>query len=184
MRRWVFLAALLVLTPAGMAFAEGANPLSLLFGHHKGVAPVTDELYAEECGACHYAYPPGLLPRRSWEKVMQPEALEDHFGDDASLDEETRARLAAYLDRNAADDSWYKRSIKIRRSIPKDEAPLRITEVAYIKRRHADIPESDIQGNNRVRSLSQCDACHRKAEKGTFDDDTVQIPKPRPENPS
>ena len=35
-----------------------------------GVAPVTNALYAEECGSCHFAYPPGLLPASSWQQVM------------------------------------------------------------------------------------------------------------------
>jgi mono/diheme cytochrome c family protein len=27
-------------------------------------------LYKQECAACHMAYPPGLLPARSWTRIM------------------------------------------------------------------------------------------------------------------
>jgi Dihaem cytochrome c len=147
-----------------------------LFGRHKGVEPVHDATFEEECGACHFAYQPGLLPRRSWARIMAPDALEDHFGDDASLEEPARAKIAAFLEAHAADDSGYKRSIKVRRSIPKDEAPLRITEVPYIRRKHADLGKERVQDNPKVKSLANCDACHRKAAEGVYDDDTVSIP--------
>ncbi len=38
------------------------------FGKELDVAPVKNALYLEECGACHFAYQPGLLPSRSWKK--------------------------------------------------------------------------------------------------------------------
>ncbi|MDH5218993.1 MAG: diheme cytochrome c, partial [Gammaproteobacteria bacterium] len=49
----------------------------------RDVAVVTDSLYKEECSACHMAYQPGLLPARSWEKMM--DNLADHFGENAEL---------------------------------------------------------------------------------------------------
>jgi hypothetical protein len=27
-------------------------------------------IYKQECAACHLAYPPGLLPARSWSRIM------------------------------------------------------------------------------------------------------------------
>ncbi|MDH5527570.1 MAG: diheme cytochrome c [Nitrospirota bacterium] len=158
-----------------------ANPLGdlfhALFGRHKEVAPVTDPLYLEECGACHFAFPPGLLPSRSWSALMDAAALEDHFGDDATLPEEDRAAIARLLDTASADRSWYKRSIKVRRSIPAGEAPLRISEVPYIKKRHHELTEADWKDNPKVNSMANCNACHRRAERAVFDDDTVKIPR-------
>ena len=49
-----------------------------------GVAPIHSPIYQEECASCHMAYPPGLLPARSWEKIMA--GLESHFGDNAELE--------------------------------------------------------------------------------------------------
>jgi hypothetical protein len=175
MRHWaVWMGFLVLCVPTVAAADEGF--FQALFGRHKGVEPVHDATFEEECGACHFAYQPGLLPRRSWARIMAPDALEDHFGDDASLEEPARAKIAAFLEAHAADDSGYKRSIKVRRSIPKDQAPLRITEVPYIRRKHADLGKERVQDNPKVKSLANCDACHRKAAEGVYDDDTVSIP--------
>jgi len=174
-KRIVLSAALLaMLLPGTVRADEGL--LHALFGRHKGVEPVHIAAYDEECGACHFAYQPGLLPRRSWKRLMAPEALEDHFGDDAYLEAPVRDEIEAFLLDHAADDSWYKRSIKVRRSIPKGEAPLRITEVPYIRRKHADLDDARVKDNDKVRTLANCEACHRKAAEGTYDDDTVSIP--------
>ena len=43
--------------------------------------------YQQECAACHLAYPPGLLPAASWQRLMSN--LPRHFGTDASLDAAT-----------------------------------------------------------------------------------------------
>jgi len=139
------------------------------------VAPVHNESYSEECGACHVAYPPGLLPAASWRKLLAAAALEDHFGDNAELDEDVRKELLGFLEKNGADTSYYKRSRKIMASL-KGAAPLRITEVPYIDRKHEEIPERLIKSNPKVKSLSFCDACHRQINNFRFDDDTVDIP--------
>ncbi|RMF13674.1 MAG: cytochrome C [Gammaproteobacteria bacterium] len=146
------------------------------FDRKKEVEPVTDATWLEECGACHVAYPPGLLPARSWEKLLAPSALEDHFGENAELDNETLNAIKAYALAHAADNSIYKRSRKVMASIRPDETPLRITETRYIRRKHSEIPEKYIKRNDKVGSLSNCDACHSEIQNGTFDDDTVIIP--------
>jgi hypothetical protein len=146
------------------------------FDSYKGVNVVQSEVYKEECGSCHFAYQPGLLPQRSWIKLLTATALEDHFGENAELDEETLAEIKSYALDNAADDAYFKRSKKMMASLADDEAPLRITEVRYFKRKHAEIPEKLIKGNSEVRSLSFCDSCHTAAAKGSFDDDDVYIP--------
>ncbi len=138
------------------------------------VAPVNNKQYQAECSACHMAYPPGLLPARSWQKLMG--GLSNHFGDDASLSEQTRKALTDYLVLNAADKSDYRRSQKIMRTLSESDAPLRITEVPYIKRKHDEIPARYISGNAQVRSLSNCAACHTSAARGDFSEHGVHIP--------
>ena len=34
------------------------------------LTPANNQTYKEECGACHFAYQPELLPSGSWEKVL------------------------------------------------------------------------------------------------------------------
>jgi len=54
--------------------------------------------------------------------------------------------------------------------------PLRITEVPYIRRKHREIPDAQVRGNPRVKSLALCDACHTRASAGDLDDEGVVIP--------
>jgi hypothetical protein len=171
------LLAVALLSSSGSALADGNFWLWLVnFSRQKEVRPVDNKTYADECGSCHYAYPPGLLPSKSWVKLLDEKALNDHFGENASLDKDVLKTISDYALENAADKSYYKRSRKIALATEDGEAPLRITEVRYIKRKHHDIPEKMIKGNKDVKSLSYCNACHTKADKGIFDNDTVSIP--------
>lgn len=146
------------------------------FQRTKGVKPVTDKKYQDECGECHFAYQPGLLPAKSWESLLNAEALRKHFGVNAELDKDTLQVIHDYAVNNAADKSWYKRSRKIDVATAEGPAPLRITELRYISRKHHDIPEKMIKGNQGVKSLSFCDKCHTQAAQGVYDSDTVDIP--------
>jgi hypothetical protein len=139
----------------------------------KGVKPVNDRKYSKECGECHFAYQPGLLPAKSWDKLLSADALKNHFGENAELDPATRESIHDYAVNNSAETSWYKRSRKIANS---GNAPMRITELRYIARVHEEIPAKMIKGNKDVKSLSMCNACHTQAAKGVFDSDTVNIP--------
>ncbi len=163
----------IAMTFSGQAMAD--DFFANLF-RFKGVKAVKNDLYNESCGECHYAYQPGLLPKRSWEKMMLPDELEDHFGENAELDDEDRVEILQFLVDNAADTSFYKRSSKINRSIPDDVVELRITEVPYIKRKHKPMTDKYVKNNPKVKSLINCNKCHREIDKGIFDDDTILIP--------
>ena len=146
------------------------------FSRTKGVAPTNNALYEDECGACHFPYQPGLLVEQSWKQLLDPKQLDDHFGENAELDEDVLAKILMYATSNSAEKSWYKRPRQIVASLDKNQYPSRITEIPYIKNKHKDIPEKQILGNEKVKSLSYCDNCHKLAKKGIFDDDTVVIP--------
>ncbi len=143
----------------------------------RGVATAADNvLYQEECGACHFAYQPGLLPARSWDRMMSKTELSDHFGEDIAFDDQKIASdLYNYLTVNAADNSSYKRSRKITRSLGANEAPLRVTDTPYIYRKHREIPDR-LVSQPKVGSIANCEACHKSADRGSFDDDNVKIP--------
>jgi hypothetical protein len=144
------------------------------------VVPVTNATYGEECGACHLAYQPGLLPAQAWTQVMAPAALSDHYGDDASLPETLGAELASYLTAHSADQASAPRSRAFAVGFdadPETETGLpRITETRYFKRKHGQVPVSLVAGNPDVGSFSQCNACHRGADKGIFNDSQIDIP--------
>lgn len=146
------------------------------FSRQKNFRPVTDKEYQEECGGCHFAYQPGLLPAKSWELLLTADALRKHFGVDAELDNDALKVIHDYAMDNAADRSWYKRSRKIAAATAEGPALLRITELRYIFLKHRDIPEKVIKGNKGVKSLSFCDKCHTQSAQGIYDADTVNIP--------
>lgn len=145
-----------------------------LHGMSRGVVPVKNEQYLAECGSCHMAYSPGLLPVASWEKIMG--GLENHFGDDASLPDETRTLLTKYLVDNAADNALWRSSARIVDSAAEGEIPVRISETRYFVRKHDEIPARMVTGNPQVKSFANCAACHRNAEQGSFDEHQVRIP--------
>ena len=79
------------------------------------------------------AYPPGLLPARSWTKVMS--GLDNHFGDNAELDAAAYQSVSEFLLTNSADKSDYRRSLKFSSSIESDDAPVRITDTPLLQAR-------------------------------------------------
>jgi Dihaem cytochrome c len=137
------------------------------------VAPVQLPAYREECGSCHFAYQPGLLPEASWRGIM--DGLANHFGENAELDKKTAGELRAYLYANAADRVGTGRSPGIANSL-RGSAPLRITETTYFRRHHHEIPPRVVQDNPEIGSFSRCDACHTGAGDGNYDEHGVRIP--------
>lgn len=137
------------------------------------VAPVDNQKYAKECSTCHMAYQPGLLPERSWRKLM--ESLNDHFGENAEMPDADRQELTDYLARNAADHSSHKRSLSMARSIAKGDVPLRISKVSFFVKEHRKVANK-IKGSDKVKSMSQCELCHQKANDGSYAEREINIP--------
>ena len=133
-----------------------------------------DPVWREECGSCHLAFHPNLLPARSWKRLMAGQA--EHFGTDLALDAPTAAAVQAFLVRNAAERSSTEAAFKINRSIPPSMTPLHITETPYWVQKHHDIRESDWQ-LPRVKSKANCAGCHLDAVAGTFEDAAMRIPR-------
>ncbi len=126
----------------------------------------TDALYIDECGACHLAYPPGLLPVQSWQGIMS--GLEDHFGESAETDEETATHIANYLERVALQKGKPSPMSQMLRNMP-DDPPLRITEFPAFITAHAEIPIQLQVEKLDEGFLSPCADCHRQAASGRFD---------------
>ena len=87
----------------GLAFTAAAVSLLATTTARADVrySPIQDALVLKECGACHMAFPPQMLPAKSWEKIV--DGLAGHFGEDASLDAATSAHIKDYHMTNAAD---------------------------------------------------------------------------------
>ncbi len=130
--------------------------------------------FVAECGSCHTLYPPSLLPRASWSKMM--DNLEDHFGEDASLDEATRVSIKEYLMKNSAESSTKESAFYILESIKGNQDIIAITQTPYWKKRHAEI-DKNIFSRNEIKSKANCKACHCDIEKGMIEDMNIKIPK-------
>ncbi len=134
---------------------------------------IPDRVWASECGSCHYAFHPSLLPRASWAAVMA--GLDDHLGEDASLPPAAAAEVAAFLQTYAAEE-WDTKAARLLSNVsPAD--PLRITAASFWIRRHRRIDPAVFAGPT-VKAKSNCIACHRDAATGRFDAQAIVLPSP------
>jgi len=127
---------------------------------------VSNAKWKEECGACHLAYPPRFLSAESWHAMMS--GLDKHFGSDASLDAAAATEIGNFLEKNA--------STKQLKSSNGKEPPLRITETRWFKSDHDEVA-AHIWKDPKVKSPSNCAACHTKAESGSFSEHDVRMPR-------
>ncbi|MBL8346549.1 MAG: diheme cytochrome c, partial [Rubrivivax sp.] len=111
--------------------------------------------YTQECASCHPAYPPGLLPRASWSRVMA--GLGQHYGTDASLDATLTKQIEAWLLAHAGT------SRKVSGAPPDD----RITRSAWFERKHRHVQPATWRLPS-VKSAASCGACHGGADEGDY----------------
>lgn len=120
--------------------------------------------YEAECGSCHLAYPPSMLPARSWAALLS--GLDDHFGQNAELDAATRSQLGKWLAQNGGRD------------VP-GPTPLRITELRWWRHEHDEVPASTYR-RKAILTPSNCGACHPGAKDGAFGEHAVKVPRDAP----
>ena len=135
------------------------------------IAMAVNEDFQRECGDCHEVYHPSLLPRASWTTLMA--GLDDHFGEDASLEPDTAIVITAHL-ATYGSESWDTEAANRFRTVSPD-APIQISATPYWLRKHDDIGEATFKRKG-VGGKSHCKACHRDAESGRFDDQKIKIP--------
>lgn len=117
--------------------------------------------YKAECGSCHVAFPPGLLDKADWGRIMQ--GLDKHFGTDASLDGKTAASISNWLQQHAGSRGGTGAN------------PPRITTSAWFRREHREVPATRWK-DARIKSPANCAACHRGAEQGRYGEGEISIP--------
>jgi hypothetical protein len=120
--------------------------------------------YQQECASCHVAYPPGMLPASSWQRLMT--GLPRHFGADASQDATSVKELSTWLAASAGTSN------RVREAPPED----RITRSAWFTRKHDEVPPAAWKRPT-VKSPSNCSACHAQADQGEFNERHVRIPR-------
>ncbi|HIP44088.1 MAG TPA: cytochrome B [Sulfurospirillum arcachonense] len=129
--------------------------------------------FSEECGSCHITYPPYLLSKNSWISMMKN--LENHFDDDASLDEVTNQSILSFLMHNSAENSTHKSALKILKSLKDNNSTIAITKTPYWRKKHDEI-EKSVFASNEVKSRANCKACHENIENGLLEYDLINIP--------
>ncbi len=133
--------------------------------HHRALRVPVLPKYQQECAACHLAYPPGLLPAASWQRLMGD--LDRHFGTDASLDAESAALVTRWLVAHAGTGR------RVSATPPPED---RITRSAWFIRKHDEVAPA-VWKRASIKSAANCLACHPGAERGDFEEDHVRIPK-------
>ncbi|SFQ19205.1 Dihaem cytochrome c [Geopseudomonas sagittaria] len=119
-----------------------------------------------ECGRCHMAYPPGLLPAKAWERHMN--SLSHHYGSDASLGPAEEQAIRDFLLLVSSNNRQ-----PLEGTVSADEQP-RITATRWFKRRHHAVSAKQFAGKS-VGGAGNCAACHRKVARGSFA--KVKIPR-------
>ena len=140
-----------------------------------GFFAATDPTYVKECGSCHFPYSPGLLPVRSWELHMK--RLEKHFGEAVALQPATHEAILRYLTENAADRSPYEGSQYYMAKVDPGATPYRLQDVPLHREMHRIIQEViSIKAKVKVRTLTNCNACHQWAPEGSFANSELFVP--------
>jgi cytochrome c553 len=171
MKKWMqFLVLISSITSTSALLASGG----IEGGGGNNMSPVTNVKWKAECSSCHMLYHPGLLPERSWNKLMS--GLDKHFGENASLDAATRDEITNFLVTNSAEKSTNRRSNRINQSIPASATPLRISKTRYFTSKHDEVSPSTFKRKS-IGSAANCVACHQSAEKGDFSESQVKIPR-------
>lgn len=157
-----------------LVFALGLLPLAALaeggdkYGGENRGKPLqprqVNAKWLQECGSCHLAFPPGLLPAESWRKIMS--GLDQHFGTDASLTADENREITAFLAANPSN-RWTART-----------SPLRITESKWFRSKHEGGKElpAGVWKRASIKSPANCQACHPDADKASFAENRVKIP--------
>ncbi|MDD5117669.1 MAG: cytochrome b/b6 domain-containing protein [Sulfuricurvum sp.] len=145
------------------------NPITLGYNEKVDYAKA-NPAFVNECGSCHTLYPPTLLARESWTKLMGD--LSNHFGDDASLDPADHKTILAYLLAHSAESSQQEMSVKMMQSLQNRDM-IAFTQTPFWKRTHRDIP-AEVFKRDSVKSRANCKACHSDVEQGTIEDNAIK----------
>ncbi len=160
----------LAVAVAAAVLVPGTLALNALPG--RGVPPpALDAAYVRECGGCHFAYPPSLAPAQTWVAVM--DGLDDHFGENATIDSATATVLRGWLADNSSEHWDTRPAVTLRTTDPAQ--PQRITAAPAWTRFHRRIAEAVFK-SQAVGAKGSCGACHHDASTGRFDPQQIAIP--------
>lgn len=98
--------------------------------------------------------------------------LENHFGDDASINEESNKNILAFLLKNSAETSTMESAFKFLQSI-KNQDIIAMSQTKYWEKTHKEIPK-ELFDHEKIKSKTNCKACHIDIEKGLIEDENIK----------
>jgi mono/diheme cytochrome c family protein len=119
--------------------------------------------FRTECVSCHIAFPASLLSANDWQRVMQ--TLDKHYGSDATVTPQEAKEISQYLTANASTRNKHISQMD----------PPRITKAAWFEREHRKIPAA-AWSDLRIKSASNCAACHTQAANGSYSEREISVP--------
>jgi len=131
--------------------------------------------FFEKCSTCHKLYPPFMLPRDSWVRLM--EGLDNHFGEQIRENNITKSEqmsIKEYLLSHSAENSSHKVAFKTLESLG-EMRPISMSKVPYWRETHKSI-DKNIYHSLHVKDASNCFACHPDFEYGILDNTRIHIP--------
>lgn len=147
------------------------NSLLMADGNQRTDYAKAHPAFYKECISCHTLFPPFLLPQKSWISMM--DNLENHFGDDASLDPQTTLSIKEFLVQNSAESSTKESAFRIISSLKSDQDYIAITETPFWKNRHRKIDKS-VYTQADIGKPSNCKACHDNIENGLLNNADIR----------
>ena len=147
------------------------NSLLMSDGNQKIDYAKEHPAFYKECISCHTLFPPFLLPQKSWISMM--ESLENHFGDDASLDPQTTLSIKEFLVQNSAESSTKESAFRIMSSMKSDQNYIAMTETPFWKSRHKKIDKA-VYARADIGKPSNCKACHANIENGLLNNRDIR----------
>ena len=99
--------------------------------------------------------------------------LENHFGDDASIDKATNHSILAFLKQNSAENSTHQAALGILKSLKDDNGTIAITKTPFWKKRHEKVSK-DLFVSKEVKSRANCKACHADIQNGLIENDLIK----------
>ena len=123
------------------------------------------KMYKAECGdACHIAFPVSMLVKSDWRNIMA--SLDNHFGDNAELDEADSKTILAYLEKYGANNMYRSKSSN----------SLRITDTRNFRHEHDELSSRYVGKKAKVKSFADCKSCHIKADQGSYNERDIRVP--------
>lgn len=122
------------------------------------------EAYMQECAGCHVGFSPGMLSAKSWKRMMSD--LKRHYGAEVVLSPEKARQIEDWLVNYAARG-------RRASSMPPEN---RVTQTRWFVKEHRRVAPP-VWRLESVKSPANCQACHRFAEQGHYDDDELIVPQ-------